>query len=62
MDVLLLRRYYRQMILDYIKQFGKTSRADVRGLVFDKLSDVMSIKQKEIKIRNIPAISIMVLA
>ncbi|MCL2427526.1 MAG: putative DNA binding domain-containing protein [Oscillospiraceae bacterium] len=45
--------YYRQLIIDYITQFGKASRADIRKLLFSKLPDVLSNEQKENKIKNI---------
>ena len=45
--------HYRQLIIDYLKQFGKASRADIKSLLFDKLSDVLTSDQKEHKIKNI---------
>jgi ATP-dependent DNA helicase RecG len=45
--------HYRQLIIDYLKQFGKASRADIRSLLFDKHSDVLSTNQKEHKVKNI---------
>jgi len=45
--------FYRQLIIDYIKQFGKASKADIKKLLFDKLPDVLSVEQKESKIKNI---------
>lgn len=45
--------YYRDMIIDFIKKFGKANKNDVRNLLFDKLSNVLSHEQKENKIRNI---------
>lgn len=45
--------YYRQLILKYLKEFGKASRNDIRKLLMDKLPDVLNEKQKENRIRNI---------
>lgn len=43
-------QYYRDMILDYITKFGKAKRSDIRGLLWDKLPDVLNEKQKDRKI------------
>lgn len=40
------------MILDYIKKFGKALKKDIEKLLFEKLSDALSEKQKKNKIRN----------
>jgi len=45
--------YYRQLVIDYLKKFNRASRKDIRGLLFDKLPDVLDEKQKENKIRNL---------
>ena len=45
--------YYRDLVVDYLKKFKKASRKDIRGLLFDKLPDVLDEKQKENKIRNL---------
>lgn len=45
--------YYCQLILKYLKEFGKASRNDIRKLLIDKLPDVLNEKQKENKIKNI---------
>jgi ATP-dependent DNA helicase RecG len=44
-------RYYRQMIIDYLLQWGKGSKADFAKLLKDKLPDVLDVKQKDNKIR-----------
>ena len=43
--------FYRQLIIDYIKKFGKASKADIRKLLIDKLPDVLSNEQKEGRIK-----------
>ncbi len=43
-------QYYRDMILDYLEKFGKAQRKDFRKLLWDKLPDVLTDKQKERKI------------
>ena len=45
--------YYRKLIIDYLKQFGKASRNDIRSLLIDKLPDVLTDEQKEKKIKNL---------
>ena len=45
--------YYKDLIIDYIKKFGKASKYDIRKLIIDKLPDVLNPEQKENKIRNI---------
>ncbi len=45
--------YYKDMIVDFIRKFGKANKNDIRNLLFDKLSNVLSQEQKENKIRNI---------
>lgn len=46
-------KYYRELIIEYLKQFHKASRDDVRRLLLDKLPDSLDVKQKENKIRNL---------
>ena len=43
-------KYYQDMIVDYLKKFGKANRADFRKLLLDKLPDGLSEKQKDRKI------------
>ena len=45
--------YYRKLIIQYLTNFKKASKDDIRKLIFDKLPDVLSEHQKENKIRNI---------
>jgi ATP-dependent DNA helicase RecG len=48
--------YYKQMILDYLKQWSKGSKKDFIELLAEKLPDVLSDKQKDDKIRNLLAL------
>lgn len=43
-------KYYQDMIVDYLEQFGKANRGDFRELLVDKLPDGLTEKQKNRKI------------
>lgn len=45
-------QYYKQMIIDYLKQWNRGTRRDFIKLLGDKLPDVLSDKQKGNKVRN----------
>jgi ATP-dependent DNA helicase RecG len=45
--------YYCDLILEYLRKFGQGTRADFRRLILDKLSDVLTERQKENKINNL---------
>lgn len=45
--------YYCDLVIEYLKKFGTGTRADFRRLILDKLSDVLSDQQKEVKIKNL---------
>lgn len=45
--------YYCDLILEFLKKFGQGTRADFRRLLLDKLSDVLTDQQKDVKIRNL---------
>ena len=45
-------QYYKQMIIDYLKQWGKGTKNDFIELLGDKLPDVLNEKQKANKVRN----------
>lgn len=45
-------KYYKDLIVEYLKKYGKAKKKDVRELLWDKLPDVLSDVQKENKIRN----------
>ena len=45
--------HYKQMILDFIREFGSASRQDVDGLLKGKLSDILTPAQQETRIKNL---------
>ena len=45
--------YYRDMIVGYIYKFGIASRKEIERLLFDKLSDLLTKRQKQTKISNL---------
>lgn len=49
-------KYYKDLIVEYLKQYGKAKKKDIRELLWDKLPDVLSDKQKEYKIGNLLAV------
>jgi ATP-dependent DNA helicase RecG len=46
-------RFYKQLILDYLAQWEKGTKADFVKLLIDKLPDVLEAKQKDNKIRSL---------
>lgn len=49
-------KYYKDLIVEYLKQYEKAKKKDIRDLLWDKLPDALSNKQKEYKIGNLLAI------
>ena len=47
--------YYSDLIIKYLKQFNKATKADIVDLLNDKLSDVLNKKQKDNKVKNLLA-------
>ncbi len=45
--------FYKNMVFQYLTQYGSASKEDVYSLLIDKLSDAMDKKQKEAKIKNL---------
>ncbi len=45
--------YYKKMIIEFINKFGSASRKDIDELLWNKLSDVLTDKQKKGKIHNL---------
>lgn len=45
--------HYKDMILNYIKKYKKASKSDIGNLIVDKLSPVLSDKQKQSKVSNL---------
>ena len=46
-------QYYKDMIVQYLKQYGQATRSKVRELLLDKLPESLENKQKEQKIGNL---------
>jgi ATP-dependent DNA helicase RecG len=46
-------QHYKQMILDFIREFGSASRKDIDDLLKGKLSDVLTPEQQANRIRNL---------
>jgi ATP-dependent DNA helicase RecG len=44
-------QYYKDMIVNYLQEFGSGTRADFIGLLGIKMSDVLDNKQKDNKVR-----------
>lgn len=45
--------YYKNLILEYLKEYKSASRQDINKLLLDKISDVLKEQQKLNKIRNL---------
>ena len=46
-------KYYQDLIIDYIRQFGKANKQQIRVLLADKLPDSMTDEQKDRKILSL---------
>lgn len=46
-------QYFKDMIIEYLRKFKKANRADIEKLLFDKLSGILSDKQKKDKVKNL---------
>lgn len=45
--------YYKNLVIELIEKFGSASRKDIDDLLWSKLSDVLTDKQKKIRINNL---------
>ncbi len=45
--------YYMNLILKYIEKFSKGNRANIEDLLLDKLPEILTLKQKKDKIKNL---------
>jgi ATP-dependent DNA helicase RecG len=45
--------FYAKLLTDYLQSFGQASRKEINLLLWDKLSDALSYKQKNHKINNL---------
>ena len=41
------------MIVEYLRKFKKANRADIERLLFDKISEILTEKQKKDKVKNL---------
>jgi len=48
-------KYYKDLIVEYLKQYGRAKKKDIRELLWDKLPDALSDAQKEHKVSNLLA-------
>lgn len=48
-------KYYKDLIIEYLKKYGKAKKKDIRELLWDKLLDALSDAQKEHKVSNLLA-------
>ena len=46
-------KYYKDLIVEYLKQYEKAKKSEIRELLWDKLPDALSNQQKENKIHNL---------
>jgi len=46
-------KYYKDLILKFIEQYGSASRKEIDELIYDKLPEYMTEKQKMAKIHNV---------
>ena len=47
------KKYYQDLIVEFIKKNGSASRREVNDLILSKLPEILTVKQKEIKINNL---------
>ena len=46
-------QYYQKLVVDYLRQYGEATRADLNALLTSKLPDVLTGLQKASKIKNL---------
>ncbi|MBQ9766464.1 MAG: hypothetical protein IJW18_09750 [Lachnospiraceae bacterium] len=46
-------KYYKDLIVEYLRQYKYASKKDIRNLLWDKLLNALSDNQKENKMRNL---------
>ncbi|MDO5062772.1 MAG: ATP-binding protein [Peptostreptococcaceae bacterium] len=46
-------KYYKDLILEYLRQYERAKKKDIRDLLWDKLPNALNDTQKENKIRNL---------
>lgn len=45
--------YYQQLVVDYLKKYGRATRADLDALLLSKMPDVLTGQQKANKLKNL---------
>lgn len=46
-------KYYRDMIIDYLRTFERAQKSSIRNLLWDKLPDVLDDKTRNTKISSL---------
>lgn len=46
-------QYYKDLIVSYLQQYGRAQRKDIKDLIWDKLPDMLTDKQKNSKISTL---------
>ena len=46
-------RYYRDLIVEYLRKYGKAKKKDIRDLLWDKLPDSLDDTKKNSKISTL---------
>ena len=46
-------QYYRDLIVKYLKQYGRATKIQIRDLILEKLPDSLNENQKERKVGNL---------
>lgn len=46
-------KYYKDLVVEYLKKYERAKKKDIRDLLWDKLSNALNDTQKENKIRNL---------
>ncbi|HCY76096.1 MAG TPA: transcriptional regulator [Ignavibacteriales bacterium] len=47
------KKYYKDLIIEYISKYGKATRSELYDLLLTKISDVLNEKQKKAKVKNL---------
>jgi ATP-dependent DNA helicase RecG len=47
------KKYYKDLIIEYISKYGKATRKELHDLLLTKISDVLNEKQKKAKVKNL---------
>lgn len=47
------KKYYKDLVIDYLAKYGKATRKELNGLLISKFSDALTEKQKSDKVKNL---------